>query len=906
MQPIVIFTENLDGEIEQTCSAEVYEEMCNALNCFEVVPDEMKSKAYFDIDIKSKNMPTGTEYCENWQDILACALPFVEKRFPNGLFCVKFSGSPHYISCDKHQPAWATSFHIIVWNWVVTKKKLKSLAIEMNKEFNAQINNKKDSSIKVCDYYTLKRIDDDDNNKYEYFELFDLTVYSTRRKMRSTFAKKSKYDKHTKTVWEEDRPMLIVMGTFQQSVLTAFIPDDAYEFPDDNIRCDDTDDESVKSIDSVKLVKSKTSAKTGNQKICELEKYNADSRYTKLKFFIENGFDKCCKNHEDIIKIGYAIAKEFGKDGLPLFQIFAEKYTSQPWDKAKKEYDDKYEYILKHNNNRCSIGSIYWIFKKYNDELFKKISKEWNITHYEVDMIYNITITGATADYFKNLYGDFICACDGIAYIYNGIRWEKCDDKNSELVRFIDKVFYKDLIEYGNIRMNVLIDMLKNATKEESETINNKIKDVSKYLKDVTWNMRSAGLRKLYISDIIAFSTNNNIKFDSDKHLFAFNNKIYDLENQCFIEPDPSQYISKSCGYDYDDNYDEKYKPDLTKVIDSVFPDKDIKDYYLTFLATGLSGIHMEEFMIATGVGGNGKSMINGLMMTTIGEYGYEVPSTCFTKEIKDGANPELARLNGVRFALTSEPDSKKKFSCSAIKSITGNETLPVRLLHSNNVGIDLVCSLVCEANDVPDFDEVNQAVNRRVRASVFETVALDKCEYDKLDEDDKACGKYTIKKPEYKTTEFKQNHRQALFMILCDYFKQFKENGYALTAMPAKCKSKVVSLFAASDGIYSWFEEIYQPVKADEYLTSTPISLNEIYTQFSSSQYFMRLPKTEQRKLNRKNFVEKITTNLFLQKFLKHRDTYWNKERQKTDYLVGWELKPSEIPANDDKIDKE
>lgn len=666
---------------------------------------------------------------------------------------------------------------------------------------------------------------------------------------------------------------------------------------------------SVANLDNIEQVQK---PKTVHQKLAEIKNETDCDKREKLLFFMENGFAKCSKSHDDIVKIGYALAKEFDEEGRALFLIFAEQHTSHDWDDVKAEYDKKYDGFLTKNNGNCSMGTIYWIFKKFDPKLYTKISKEFNFNHYKVDMIYNISFTGAVADYFKNLYGDFICSSNGIVYIYNGIRWKSCDDKNSELVRFIDKVFYKDLIEYGDNRMRATLQLLQEAeTQEETDLINAKIKDISKYLGNVTFNMRNSGCRKGYMADIIDFSTNHELKFDANKFLFAFENKIYDLENKCFVEPDPSQYISKSCGYNYDDKYDTKYKIYLQNVINSVFPNKAIGDYYLTYLATGLSGIHMEEFMIATGVGGNGKSMINGLMMDTVGEYGYEIPSIALTKEIKDGPNPELARLDNIRFALTSEPDAKKKFCCATIKPITGNDGLAVRLLQSNKVGIDLRCSILCEANDVPDFDEVNQAVNRRVKAAVFETIAIDKSDYDKLDEDDKKCGKYTIKNPYYKTTEFKESHRQAFFMILCDYFEIFKNNEYALTEMPSKCKAKVVSLLAASDGIYSWFEELYEPVSKDQYLTSVPIPVSEIYDKFSSSTYFMRLPKTEQRKLNRKNFIEKITTNIFLQKFLKLRKTsWWNVKEGKptqlsTDNLVGWILKPLDTDEND-KVEEE
>ncbi len=189
--------------------------------------------------------------------------------------------------------------------------------------------------------------------------------------------------------------------------------------------------------------------------------------------------------------------------------------------------------------------------------------------------------------------------------------------------------------------------------------------------------------------------------------------------------------------------------------------------------------------------------------------------------------------------------------------------------------------------------------MNRRVRATIFEAVAIEKEDFDKLDEEDKK--RYTIKNPYYKTNEFKDKYKQALFMILREYFQEFIKNGKTLKSMPPKCKSKVNSLFATSDNIYSWFEEIYEAVDLS---ISEAIKLSDVYANFSSSTYFMKLPKQEQRKLNKKHFTEKISTNLFLQKSLKCRDTYWKGDKIKSDYLVGWKLRP--IEEDDNKCDIE
>jgi hypothetical protein len=136
--------------------------------------------------------------------------------------------------------------------------------------------------------------------------------------------------------------------------------------------------------------------------------------------------------------------------------------------------------------------------------------------------------------------------------------------------------------------------------------------------------------------------------------------------------------------------------------------------------------------------------------------------------------------------------------------------------------------------------------------------------------------------------------------MVLKEYFQKFKTNGRTLKSMPSKCKSKVVNLFATSDNIYSWFEEVYEPCDLE---TCEAMPIKDVYANFSSSTYFMKLSKQDQRKFNKKNFTEKLSTNLFLQKSLRYRDTRWRGDKQTTDYLVGWKLRPFE---DDNKCDTE
>ena len=72
-----------------------------------------------------------------------------------------------------------------------------------------------------------------------------------------------------------------------------------------------------------------------------------------------------------------------------------------------------------------------------------------------------------------------------------------------------------------------------------------------------------------------------------------------------------------------------------------------------------------------------------------------------------------------------------------------------------------------------------------------------------------KCCYKFS-----YKTNEFKNKYKQALFEILREYFIKFRLNNYKLYQEPLKCRNKAVDYLACSDNIYDWFSKIY--VKVD------------------------------------------------------------------------------------------
>ena len=180
---------------------------------------------------------------------------------------------------------------------------------------------------------------------------------------------------------------------------------------------------------------------------------------------------------------------------------------------------------------------------------------------------------------------------------------------------------------------------------------------------------------------------------------------------------------------------------------------------------------------------------------------------------IKSGANPEVANIHNKRFVLTQEPNTNKKVCCSTLKEVTGDKTLNVRDLYSSKCSISLVESFFVECNGLLAVDEVNDAVFRRIRIIPFSSRYVTQEVYDTLEDKTNVF----VANSYYKTDEFQNEYKQALFTILIKKFVNFKNKYYSLPNQPKECIDKNSAYLATCDDIYSWFETCYEKTATKE-----------------------------------------------------------------------------------------
>jgi P4 family phage/plasmid primase-like protien len=433
-------------------------------------------------------------------------------------------------------------------------------------------------------------------------------------------------------------------------------------------------------------------------------------------------------------------------------------------------------------------------------------------------------------------------------------------------------------------------DNKKNEVKKLEEELKSLISIEETYQKfsNNLSKLRNIKYRKDFVSDIVN-KLQANITFDENPYLLAFNNKVYDLKTNTFIRKiEYDLYIKSTTGYDWTENYQTIKVNNLNKLLDTIFPNKDTKKYYLTVLSTGIYGEQIENLFVATGGGGNGKSLINSLMLKVVGNYGYKLPSSILLSEIKEGGNPQVAGMDKKRFVLCQEPDKNKRINTATLKEITGDKTLNTRMNYSNQCSTKLCLTLMMECNSLPKLDEVNDAVQRRIRGIPFVSKFVSEEIYNDLQDKTNVF----IGDVYYKSDEFQEEYRQALMLILLDHWKEYLNNGMKLPAQPQECKKITNDYLATSDDIYDWFRESYERNNEvnEKNEAKHILKIKDICEHYKASAYFLNMNKKDKREFNESKFREKIQNNLFLKQFYKEPKKYKIEDKYNSSpILINW-----------------
>lgn len=403
------------------------------------------------------------------------------------------------------------------------------------------------------------------------------------------------------------------------------------------------------------------------------------------------------------------------------FIIINEKLPISLFTYFSKKTNDKYDEIknmniLKNIQPRSGYtkATLYFWLKEDNPELYRELCKNrkdfWNL------QINNISI----ADFYFQINPD--------KYIFtyeNG--WYEYDENNI-------------LIHRGEIPINLSNGMgrkLQEIATEQRNYItpeNPRYKECMTFYKNFYNKVGTDTFIKSTINQLQQPYYQNIVEKINNVNLFAFNNILYDFNNNIYRKIEKNDYITLTTGYNLEYKIinnkiipvkNDEYLKKIKNFIYSLFENDELVEYWFNITGSSLFGNDKQQkFYILTGKGSNGKSLTQKLLSNALGSYYKCVSNNLLTGSIRTGgANPELLACQGIRYLNVNEPDDteNKKFNVSNLKNWSGDDKIQARGLYGKKV-IEFFpqFTININCNDKPELSDTDGGVKRRVRVVNF------------------------------------------------------------------------------------------------------------------------------------------------------------------------------------------
>lgn len=183
----------------------------------------------------------------------------------------------------------------------------------------------------------------------------------------------------------------------------------------------------------------------------------------------------------------------------------------------------------------------------------------------------------------------------------------------------------------------------------------------------------------------------------------------------------PSDYTSISTGFPAQ----EDYKIEVEGIIRDIFPDDDIYRYFMRFCGSLLiPGNRDKLFMVWSGTGDNGKSVLARLIELALGEYSIKLPTSLVTGKRggSGAATPEMAIIEKRLIAFLQEPGYNERLHIGIVKELTGNDSIYVRGLYEQGRNISIKAKIVYIVNSTDNLAVIEKAVWNRIVVLPFLT----------------------------------------------------------------------------------------------------------------------------------------------------------------------------------------
>ncbi len=448
-------------------------------------------------------------------------------------------------------------------------------------------------------------------------------------------------------------------------------------------------------------------------------------------------------SNDSWMRVGWCLHNiEESEDMFYLWMEFSKaspKFSSNNLAQLKVNF--LYKMRTEADRPRLTERSLHNWAKKDNYDMYKKIIDEYidDYIREEVDGTH-YHMAKLLKKIYKNNYVASINSRDTDWYFYDDqINMWKQLNQGIQLKMMISTKVAKHIADVQHKYSMRACD--ERCSKSEKDVAVAEVKRFQKMQNSLFTNGFVESTMKM--AETVFFDEDFTNKLNKDPLLFACRNGVLELrvkteekpyEHVLFRSGIPEDYLSFLAGFNFPEHEAISYIPydesnpvfgEIYDFFDKIFPNRELRDYFLRLLASSLEGKNVEQcFYIWEGVGGNGKSKIVELMRLTFGDYQTSLQATVLTRKRPDSgaANPDIIAIKNKRFIYLQEPDDKEPLNTSVMKQFSGEDIIEARGLYKDQEKFKVTGKLNMLCNSKPIIRTMDRGTWRRMRVILFES----------------------------------------------------------------------------------------------------------------------------------------------------------------------------------------
>lgn len=202
-------------------------------------------------------------------------------------------------------------------------------------------------------------------------------------------------------------------------------------------------------------------------------------------------------------------------------------------------------------------------------------------------------------------------------------------------------------------------------------------------------------------------------EFDADPYLLNTPGGVVDLRTGETRAARRDDYFTRVAGATPNAGGCPRYLEFQRRIMDG---DGELIRYLQMWFGYCLTGLARENVVsFWYGSGANGKSVNLGVLAGICGDYATPFPSNVLMASKHERHPEEVARLRGIRCAITSEVDQHARFDEAKFKLLSGGDKLTGRFMRRDTFEFEPQFSITIAGNHKPRISNVDEAMRRRL-----------------------------------------------------------------------------------------------------------------------------------------------------------------------------------------------